>query len=813
MSSNTSDVDSQDDSSPGSDSRWYHYAFGYDFDDESVGSGTGTPDSVNTQMFVDLPPASSTPDLSLSGSSPHAGRLSVFSSDYSPEAYPDAPIDATDETQADCNDDQGPSSAFLQCLDRLLSEVKSRSNSCSDDEVDAARTFKAFIRQSVSTEETSESSAKSGTCETSLGADTPLARTSDALNSSTRDFSREAPHVTRDSSAHSSPRRLTAPDSVSLKRKHSASTGATESLASRDGSQSSGGLSVESEDPASDSSLHSVSGGNVRNIASFGRSAAYIKRRRLTRDSRDSAGTASVTSPRIYAVEPASIRKAKSLRSEASLDEDVSTLRRDVLDAKRTLMLRAVTPTQSSHAPAVHSREDLPGLDSLYAPTAPTTPVPSPRIEPRALLLPVPPAEYIPKPPVCDEDAAKRRLDLLLEREANGLHFSGLRLASPLTVVSGQGSTNGSSSESDSEDITEYSVSEDEASVTCGSQDCSSDGEMTHSDAGVSQSFDTDIQDGLRAEAMEWILTVIPPYDSGSAQAGKPSIYSKDLYDQLMFHPDTRFLAAYIFGRYFLSIADGKSDDGASSQDIGSASLTVSAVRYDGKGDVDLLRQMELDEGERRLVWDFAVAAVTLSVKANRDFLPPLRPIYARDFLVLAPHDMCCDDLESAQRDILETLSYRLAIPTPQNFMDELYVLLPALRRLVGCCGWERLKNAAWKQLLAAIREPDVFRFPISVLTAAVLQLGIIGEAEHSDKYRAGCGCSCSAMVLNAGRGPSAVNIDDRYILHLRSGVLKDIQQLLRVSQITIDSCKRWLAPLRVDASTGIEWLDHASTT
>ncbi|TFY69732.1 hypothetical protein EVG20_g3015 [Dentipellis fragilis] len=801
MSSNTSDVDSQDNGSPGSDSRWYHYASGYDFDDESIGSGSGSPDSVNTQMFVDLPPASSTPDLSLSGSSPHAGRLSVFSSDYSPEAYPDAPVDTSDEPRADDNDSEGPSSAFLQCLDRLLSELKGRSNSsCSDDVSDATKSFNAFIRQSVSAEEISQFTA--GTYENSPGADTPSGRASGVLDSSACRSSHEVPHPahalsTRPSSMALS--RSTASDSGSLKRKLSASTGSLETRASRDGSQYSSGLSVESEDPASDSFSPSVPGGSNRNIASIGRGAAYIKRRRLTRDS---LGAPSDKSPRIYAAEPASLRKARSLRSEASLGEK-----------RRILLLRALTPTQPNHTSVVHTREDASGLESLYAPTVPASPALSPRFDPPALLLPVPPAEYILRPPICAEDAAQRRLDLLLEREANGLDFSGLRLISPFAVISEQRSTSGSNSESDSEDITEYSVSEDEASVTCGSQDCSSDGGMTDSDAGVSQSFDTDIQDGLRTEAMETRASytqVVPPYDSGSVQAGKPSIYSKDLYDQLMFHPDTRFLAAYLFGRYFLSIADGKSDDGASSQDVGGAKLAMSAVRYDGKGDIDLLRQMELDEGERRLVWDFAVAAVTLSVKSNRDFLPPLRPIYARDFLVLAPHDMCYDDLEHAQRDILETLSYRLAIPTPQNFMDELYILLPALRRLIGCCGWEKLKNMAWKQLLAAIREPDVFRFPISVLTAAVLQLGIGGEG-YGDKHRAGC--CCSATVNNAGRGPSAVKIDDRYILHLKNGILKDIQQLLRVSQITIDSCKRWLAPLRVNANTGIEWFDHASST
>jgi len=72
----------------------------------------------------------------------------------------------------------------------------------------------------------------------------------------------------------------------------------------------------------------------------------------------------------------------------------------------------------------------------------------------------------------------------------------------------------------------------------------------------------------------------------------------------------------------------------------------------------------------KRLIWDFAVASIALSIKVcsvcitpvpesvlisciqvHRDTLPPLNPIYARHYLILAPHNMSREDLEVYYRN------------------------------------------------------------------------------------------------------------------------------------------------------------------
>ncbi|KAF8266940.1 hypothetical protein EI94DRAFT_1582963, partial [Lactarius quietus] len=94
----------------------------------------------------------------------------------------------------------------------------------------------------------------------------------------------------------------------------------------------------------------------------------------------------------------------------------------------------------------------------------------------------------------------------------------------------------------------------------------------------------------------------------------------------------------------------------------------------------------------------------------HRDNLPPLRPIYARHFLAMAPHEMYFEDLEISQRDLLECLSYNLGMPTPQAILDELHLALPNLRHVLDF-------ESAWEEVLT----PDLLRFPVALLTATAL--------------------------------------------------------------------------------------------
>jgi hypothetical protein len=142
----------------------------------------------------------------------------------------------------------------------------------------------------------------------------------------------------------------------------------------------------------------------------------------------------------------------------------------------------------------------------------------------------------------------------------------------------------------------------------------------------------------------------------------------------LMNCPDTRFLAAYIFGKYCGMVIDEGAPAERSSMVLHSYMPSEAIVRIKGRDassahrDFMRNRQEQLGEGMKRLIWDLAVASIALSVKVcsicvapvlefiitrsfqvHRDTLPPLSPVYARHYLALAPHNMSREDLEVAR--------------------------------------------------------------------------------------------------------------------------------------------------------------------
>jgi len=111
-----------------------------------------------------------------------------------------------------------------------------------------------------------------------------------------------------------------------------------------------------------------------------------------------------------------------------------------------------------------------------------------------------------------------------------------------------------------------------------------------------------------------------------------------------------------------------------------------------------------------------------LQVQFHRDFLEPLSPVYAQEYLSLTAHGMCRDDLEvlpvlhghlcsrklnflqSAHRDVLSAFDYKLGI-TPQPVMDELWLALPSLRELLGFEeGREKVIAGTWSRLFQSLR-------------------------------------------------------------------------------------------------------------
>ncbi|KAG1869693.1 hypothetical protein C8R48DRAFT_573130, partial [Suillus tomentosus] len=128
------------------------------------------------------------------------------------------------------------------------------------------------------------------------------------------------------------------------------------------------------------------------------------------------------------------------------------------------------------------------------------------------------------------------------------------------------------------------------------------------------------------------------------------------------------------------------------------------------------------------VIWDTALASLALCVKFHRDFLCPLSPVYAYEFLDLARHSMSYQDLEVSQRDILAAFDFCIGSITPQGFMDELWLALPTLRKATEPVkdGWKSVQAEIWDRLFDALIEPDVLQFPISLLTASAVIDGLI---------------------------------------------------------------------------------------
>ncbi|KAF9011096.1 hypothetical protein BDQ17DRAFT_1345462 [Cyathus striatus] len=201
-----------------------------------------------------------------------------------------------------------------------------------------------------------------------------------------------------------------------------------------------------------------------------------------------------------------------------------------------------------------------------------------------------------------------------------------------------------------------------------------------------------DIGQGLRKEIIIWFLEVLPKPLASDSEISRSmeSIQSRDnLCDQLTTSPETRFHAAWMFLRYFFIINSMDRFHGNNEQ----VSVTSCESRSDG--------------GKRLAVWDVALACLALSIK-------------------------------EVQRDLLSSFSYYIGDGL-QLILDELWIALPSLRLLLSCKGgWENVQRETYRGLYLAICQPDVLRFPISLLTAAILMKAILTslsvENEHAQE-------------------------------------------------------------------------------
>ncbi|KAI0029055.1 hypothetical protein K488DRAFT_89117 [Vararia minispora EC-137] len=397
----------------------------------------------------------------------------------------------------------------------------------------------------------------------------------------------------------------------------------------------------------------------------------YADDPRITKRSRTSSD-----GPRYlrYAREPATLRKARSLRSDAS-SSNVFPLK-DLMTEYLDVDLNYTRPHSScSHQlpDDLSQSEDFgltePDLASDYIPTAPVSCVPS-LGSPLPILWPLSAPEGLLINANAD-DVAEGRLTKLLEVEARARKAAGWktegRFVNRVTRDTMPRNTEG------------------------GYEDCMSVNEEYRDEV---QDFRTEIDLALRGEIIEWMLTVMPPSDA------KKTVSMRNLREQLLKDPDTSFFSVYIFGQYLWIVAPpaiGESQE-ARAKSWGNAA------------------------GTKVISYELALAAVSIAVKYQRDVLNPLAPIFAKDFIALSKHKLSFQDFELAQRELLLGLAYDLSMPTPQPLLDELRASLPLLRRAVPLHKWDAVLQDVWWQMLRTVRHADIFRFPLSLLTATALR-------------------------------------------------------------------------------------------
>ncbi|KAF5319386.1 hypothetical protein D9619_008485 [Psilocybe cf. subviscida] len=413
-----------------------------------------------------------------------------------------------------------------------------------------------------------------------------------------------------------------------------------------------------------------------------------IKRQKIRRDDVSQAKT------RIYAHRTASLRRAQSLRS-AHIDTPKKT----------NICVETVpatpAPSTSDHKNGAHGSR-IPNKEENKC-----------AIETHVPII-APPPGHMATFSLTAEQLAKQRLFALLDRECDGRERDSLYLR----ICRGPRCDSLPNTRCNAHPCLESSrvhlASEWEAVLGLGRQD--------------------------REEAVEWLLEAMPkgspragshstttsnsskisassssttPRSSGDGSdtsQGTPSCRSRssvstpvnraamsssslsNLEDQLAHSPNTRFHAAWMLLRYFHLCMKTKDSKQSEKSGLPRASS------------IDSVRSNATDtDGLNLILWDVAVACLSVSIKFHRDFLDPLLPVFAHEYLDLAPHEMSYEDLETAHRDMLSAFDYRLGV-TPQPIMDELWLALPPLRSLLQFDGgWEGATSHSWSILFIAL--------------------------------------------------------------------------------------------------------------
>ncbi|KAL7284573.1 hypothetical protein ACG7TL_001865 [Trametes sanguinea] len=482
-----------------------------------------------------------------------------------------------------------------------------------------------------------------------------------------------------------------------------------------------------------------------------------------------------------YAKGPASLRRAESLRSDISLSPRVPD---GILQGSSHGHLNPRNDSMDQVLPKPLTSTTSPSSGD-YAPTVPTTPtaqLDKEKTEDGLANLPViapPPFELLPRAPLSAEEAAERRISCLLEKElrirtAEGLRGEKLMTTKDLrrqakTVDEEERFWLGSDIDinESGEHIGEICVSDDDQPTAPSKpRACEKSGQIkpslsTFSRADISVSLvDIGVDRMMLDDILKWFLEVMPSDEFQS------SYVPGDLYDVLSTIPAVRFHAGHLFLRYFWL--------------AGTSSLCHTPDSED-ETDEDAKTALNV------VTWDIAIACLAISIKFHRDVLYPLDIIYAHEYLALAPHELGFEDLENAQRDVLEAIEFRIASGSnPDAYMAELWQALPMLRQLVGFNeGWARAQEHAWDVLCEALQRPEVLQYPTSILTALAIMEGVLKTLTWRYK-RAGVD----------SRGKTVKKRDSKSLRRIAvkaaKGVKLDIQDVLRISDEEWTTCQKW---------------------
>ncbi|QRV86804.1 hypothetical protein RhiJN_14822 [Ceratobasidium sp. AG-Ba] len=276
------------------------------------------------------------------------------------------------------------------------------------------------------------------------------------------------------------------------------------------------------------------------------------------------------------------------------------------------------------------------------------------------------------------------------------------------------------------------------------------------------------IDDDLRSSMVEWLLSV----------KGPAGYECKPLRRHLRASLETRFHAVWLFGRYAIRLPDAR--------------FNPFLTPYGGQEDP---YQVQLRE---RLVREIALACLAVAAKFHHDFLPPLKPITADQFLCMFDEGqpVAFDDFELIQKKILKSFNYVVYQPTPQAYLQEIWEVSSSLQ-VIQDTGLKLYRTEVQARTLELIEtclhEQESMSYPVFHLAA-----GSLLEALHIEELHQQCALhtlsgNWECEPLGQTRGPDSC---EGHVCV--ACVSNQICDALVIPQNTILSCRDWIMTIWV---------------